>query len=678
MTAERRSATLTRHPVRRSFVVGLLALIVGAACGDPTAPPEPLVVTLAGSTILGPVVSADEDGSPSIRCGFRWIATATGPGKADWQGLTLRFYAGADRSAPLDSTVFTEEDIAGAWSLDSISRSRPDTTQWNFTGGVPFEVEVSFAYFQRNAIAPSFATGRGACGPTTVAASAPPTTHLVDVRTSDAELNVGDTVFVTYGAASATGLWRSGVAISGAFDLTKWQADTLRTDAQHTTAFVVPPLARLDLPLSVLLLADDIALQRSTALHSTAIRVVDRTPPLAGGYATGGRMATGTLFSFNISASDENAVRTLVWELDGEMSARDSITLLQPATSVLREIALTARPEWAGKRARLRVRSYDDAGQRSAEWVSADGIFRFHEGFTAATAAFTFETPGLPDFQAYDPVHGRFYGAFSGAGRIVGVALASMVPLPPIQLAGAGAIGVSPSGDSLFVATRTSRTIRVLSPLSGASFGTIALSALDSIVPPGTAPGAAPDWVAPLIGGRLLVHVSSVPGVVEIDLATGTQRYRREFEPITANLQGFVATDRERVLLLSSNCHRWYLVASDSLTPCRPGTGVDPRFISLPLSGGGAGLGEQVVDASLAPIGPRDSQGMSIPDADGVHHWNADGWDGRIYKVRSADGAILKSTELTGVAWFLRFLADGRSLIVLGWGTLTRYDLGGG
>jgi hypothetical protein len=665
-----------RHPSRHAFAPALIATLFAFACGDPTGPPEPLVVTLTGSTTFGPVLTAEGE-EPSIRCGFRMIASATGPGKADWQGVVFRFYAGADRSAPLDTSALTEEEIRGAWSRDSISRALTDTTEWYFNGPIPFEVEFAFAYQQRGATSPSFATARGVCGPTPMAGAAPPTTSLVQVRTSDDQLDVGDSIFVTFAANSASGLWRSGVSVSGPFEQTRWQADTLRNDALHTIVFVVPQVARLDLPVSLLLLADDIALERSTSLHTSGIRVVDRTPPRAGGYTTQARLATGSAFSFMVSADDNNAVRTLVWELDGEISASDSITLIQPLAAVSREIVLTARPEWAGKRARLRVRSYDDAGLRSAEWFSADGIFNFIQSFVAPSASFAFETQGLPDFHAFDPVHGRFYGSYSGGGRIVGVALTAMVPLPPISLPGAGAIGVSPSGDSLFVGTRTSRTIRILSPSSGASFGTIALSSLESLLPAGTSPSAAPDWIAPLLGGRVLVHVSSVPGVVEIDLAAGTQRYRPEFEPVAVGLSGFVATDRQRVLLISPNCHRWYLAISDSLTPCRPGTGVDPRFVSLPLSGDGAGLGERVVDETLTPLGPPDVQGMSIPDADRIHHWNADMWDGRIYKVRSSDGTILKSTSLAGQAWFLRFLADGRSLIVLGWGTLTKYDLGG-
>lgn len=664
------------HRLRRGFGVVMAVLgAVAVACGDPTGPTEPLVVTLTTSPTFGPVLFDEGDGA-SIRCGFRMIATASGRGRADWQGAVIRFYAGMDRSTPIDTAFLSEEDILGAWSRDSIFAGRADTAEWHLTAGIPFEAEFSFAYFQRGATVPAYAAARGRCGPVPSAALDPPTTSLVEIRTSDPELNVGDTVFVTYDAASANGLWQSGAAISGPFERTTWLADTLREVARHTIAFVVPPGSRLDLPLSALLLADDISLRRTTELHTTAIRLVDRTPPSAFVWASEARVPTGATIAFTISAEDDNAVRTLVWSLEGEIAASDSITLVDALPSTSREIVVTVRPEWAGKRARLRVRAYDDAGQRSADWTTDDGTYRFHESFAAPSATFAFDAPGLPDFQAYDPVHGRFYGTFSDAGRVVGVALSAMVPLPPIVLAGAAAIAIAPSGDSLFVGTRNSRTLRVLSPNTGVSVGTIPLTALDSIIPPGTQPAAAPDWIAPLLGGRVLVHVASVQGVVEIDLSTGAQRYRRGFEPPEGGTVGFLATDRQRVLLIAPTCHRWYLALSDSLTPCRPGTGVDPRFVSLPLGGDGAGLGTQIVDGELTPVGPADVQGMSIPDSDGVHHWNADAWDGRIYKVRSADGAIQRSTPLPGQSWFLRFLPDGRSLIVLGWGGLTRFDLG--
>ncbi len=660
---------------RRAIALALLASSVTIACGDPTGPPEPLVVTLTSSQTFGPVLIAGGE-EASIRCGFRLIATATGKGRADWQGGVFRFFAGADRTAPLDTVVLSEDELVGAWALDSVSAARADTSEWHFTAGVPFAVEFSFAYAQRGATAPDFATVRSVCGPTPSAAAGPPAASLVQVRTSDAELNVGDTVFVTYDATSANGLWQSGVAISGPFEETRFRPDTLLTTARHTIAFRVPAGSRLDLPVSVLLMADDIALERTTALHATTIRVIDRAPPVAGGYTSGGRIPSGTAFSFQVSASDDNAIRTLVWELDGEISAKDSITLLQAVQSEYREIVLTARPEWAGKRARLRVRSYDDAGQRSAEWLSADGIFRFHESFPAQTVLRGFVTSRVPDFHAYSPTRSRLYAAFSDAGLIEGIDLVTMSPLSPIGLAGAGALGVSPSGDSLFVGTRTSRTIRVLGATSGELYTTIPLSSIDFLVPPGTNPAATPDWIVPLAGGRVLVHVASVPGVVEIDLGTGLQRYRPEFEPSAANLAAFASTAGDRVLLLRNDCQRWYVVATDSLTPCQSGPTVDPRFVSMPLSGAGAGFGTRIVDGSLSQVGPADEAGMSIPDADGVHHWNADMWAGRIFKRRSVDGTIVKSTPLDGQAWLLRFLDGGRYLVVLGWGTVTRFDLG--
>ncbi len=650
-----------------------IALLSASACSDPTGLPEPLVVTLQTSMTYGPVLHGDED-PPEIGCGVRVIAQAAGPGRADWQGAVLRFYAGADRSEALDTVYLSEEDMLGAWSLDSISRTRSDTSDWNFTAAVPFEVEFAFEYQPRGADGVKVASARFSCGPTPSASSAPPTLSLVEVRTSDPELNLGDTVFVTYDASGPAGLWRSGVALSGPIEAEQWRPDTLLTSARHTVAFVMRAPARLDVPVSVLLLADDIALRRSTSLHTTAVRVIDRVAPGVGAYAPGGRLATGALVGFTINASDDNGVRAIVWEIDGEVSARDSIVLSSPQREVSRNVTVPVQPTWAGKSGRLRVRVYDDGGLASAEWVSNPGIYRFHSGFAAPAASYAFEQARLPDAHAYDPVHRRFFGSYA-TGGVVGVIIDAMVPLPPINVATPGVLAVTPSGDTLVVAGRTGRTIRLMSAALGGSYGTITLTAVDSIVAPGTQPAIAPDWMAATVGGKLFVHLASLPGVIEVDLVGGTQRYRLDFSAGGAAPFGFGAPDAHRVLLTNGSCYRWYSVDTDSFSACQPSLGVDPRFFSFPLVGDGIGAGPRVLDGTLSPLGPGDPQGMSIPAPDGVHHWNADMWDGRIYKVRSSDGAVIASTPLPGQAWMLRLLPDGKTLVVLGYDAIYRIDL---
>lgn len=668
------------HPSRErvrviSLVVAGLLVAIGA-CDAPTAPREPLVIRVTSTPISVATLGGDAYGL-RISCAFRLIASATGSGRALRQSAIIRFFAGADRTVPIDTTVLTEQEIRNAWTMSSISPGLPDTSEWNFTAGVPFEVETSFSYLEQGGrTEPHLATARSICGPVPGRTPAPPTASLVRVRTSDAELNIGDTVEVTVASASADGLWRTGIAISGPFDSTQWRTDSLRRTAEHTFKFVVPRRSRLDLPVTLLLLADDIAMARTTSLHALDLRVIDRSPPSVFVNVEPMRAPTGVPIVFRMFGQDNNAVRTLVWELDGDVQLRDSITVVESTTIHEHEIRFTPPADWVGKRARLRARAYDDAGLRSAEFVSREDLLIFHESFSAPTSTFTFVPEGLPSPVAYDPARGRFFGYFGNPGRVLGLDLATMTHVPTVAIAAVSALAASPSGDSLWIATSTSRLLRVHSTATGGSLGSVAITAIDSISPPGT-PGTAPDWIAPLVTGKVLVHFAGVPGVVELDVATGQQRHRREFEPSEAGLRGMLAPDRARVLLLASGCRRWYLALSDSLTPCGPWSHLGQGYVSFSSSGASLGFNGLIVDSDFAPLGPADVNGMSIPAADGLHHWNANFSTGRLVKVRTADGTILKSTALPIPPWQQWFLPGGQSVVMLTWYGLQRFDLAG-
>jgi hypothetical protein len=658
---------------RRALLLALSAA-VATACSEPTAPPEPLVVTSSTTMIDGPFLESEGE-YPVILCGFRVVVSRTGLGRPIWHTAILRFFAGVDRSAPLDSILLTPDQLEQAWPRDTMTLVRPDSSEWYLQAGVPFGAEFSFGYTPPGATAPTFVTSGASCGPVPSVAAGPPTTSLVELRTSDAELNLGDTIFVSYSANAANYLWQSGASISGPFERTLWRPDSLATVAQHTIAFVVPPLARLDLPLSVLLLADDAALVRSTSLHQTTLRVFDRTPPGIDVHAGAMQRPVGDAITFRFGAADNNALRALVWELEGEVSLRDSIVLATPVTSFTRDVEIPVLPEWAGKSARLRIRAYDDAGLASTEFVSAPALFRFHETFTAPIDSSVYPVSQPASSLVLDAARDRLYSVLPGASQIVVTDVPSMSRYGVIPITQVGPIALSRTGDTLLVASTTTRTVRVLSLATNTVLATIRLSALDSIMGPDEYSHIVPNWMAVTAAGHLLIHLSYLRGVVDVDLVSGTQRYRREFERPNGGLRAEISPDGERVALIGDECFNWFLVASDSVTPCAaPATIVGPG-IRFGASLDRIGVGNRVLDRELAPVGPAGYDGQSLPDADGVHHWLVH--NNRLYKVRTMDGVIQKSMALPPGENIVRWAASGPVMLSGRWGNVTRVDLTG-
>lgn len=658
----------------RRHTLFVLASSAGLACTEPTAPPEPLVVTLTSRTFYGPILGVEGE-YPTIGCGFRIEVGTTGRGHPVWHSAVLRFFAGAERGQPLDSIVVSRAELDAIWPIDTLTLLRPNLSEWELQASVPFEAEFAFGYTPRGESEATFVDTRAACGPVPSASAGAPTTSLVDVRTSDPDLNVGDTVFVTYDAASASGLWRSGVSLSGPFERTEWRPDTLLSASRHTVAFVVPVLSRLDLPLSVLLIADDIAFRRTTSLHATPIRVFDRVRPVVGGYAAPADAPTGTSIRFSVSASDDNAVRAIVWELDGGVAARDSIVLATPVTFLNREFTVQVPAAWAGTQARLRVRAYDDAGQVSIEYSTAPAIFRFHESFSVPIDSSRYPVATAASSWALDVPRARLYSALRDHSRIVVTDVSSMTERAVIGVAAPGPIALSRTGDTLLVASGTARTVGLVNPTTGAVLSTIRLSALDSIMAPDQYPHILPNWMGVTAAGHLLVHLSFLRGVVDVDLATGAQSYRRDFERPDGGLVAEVTPDGERVLLLGGECYNWYVVATDSLTACGPATsGYGPR-IHFGASLGRIGVSRRILGPDLVPIGPSGRDGFALPDPDGVHHWIVS--DGRLYKVRTIDGVTARSMVLPGGAYLVRWASDAPVLLIGWWGSVHRIDLTG-
>src|SRR5688500_7031364 len=111
-----------------SFAV-LAGLVLVAGCDSPSDPTDSLTIDLSVS-LLGPPY----DDAGILQCGARITARPLGSTNASvtWRGGLLYFYAGIDRTTPIDTLVLQESDVTPAWSGRLMSVDSPLTSSWNF------------------------------------------------------------------------------------------------------------------------------------------------------------------------------------------------------------------------------------------------------------------------------------------------------------------------------------------------------------------------------------------------------------------------------------------------------------------------------------------------------------------------------------------------------------------
>jgi hypothetical protein len=122
-----------------------------------------------------PILGETEDGTATIKCDVYFRAVATGDGRATWMDAKVHWYAGTDRSTPVDSLTLGAADIRSAWGSGAIGAGQTQDAQWTFTGGAPFHVAMEYQYKPANSDVQS-ATAEFTCG-SAVAAGTPAPTH---------------------------------------------------------------------------------------------------------------------------------------------------------------------------------------------------------------------------------------------------------------------------------------------------------------------------------------------------------------------------------------------------------------------------------------------------------------------------------------------------------------------
>lgn len=349
-------------PAVRIAAWGTLTLAGTLACSEPTAPaPDPFEVAVRVVTLDPAQTFVFPDG-PVLACGVDFGAVATGDGIARWEGATFYWYAGTDRSAPIDSVRVSGSTVRASFSRDSISSAQEEIAGWNFSGRAPFELESRFRFLVKGESALRSASVRFTCGPGLPPGGATAPVLTVDAISADGDVEVGDTISVTFTATSAFGLWVAGAEILQNFPYHLGFAEGLNPTATHTVEIEVPWHATIGAPIDLQLYATDGILQRTLVDVGQGIRVVDVTPPvIAGTGPIASSLAIGQQFHIRVDGVDNSQLTWLVYEFAGSLVLRDSVAAPSQGPLTTWNIPLVVQPGWVGS-ATLHIYLRDVAG----------------------------------------------------------------------------------------------------------------------------------------------------------------------------------------------------------------------------------------------------------------------------------------------------------------------------
>lgn len=637
-----------------------LAVLVASSlsCKDATGPGSnkpSLEVSVKSITPGTPVVNAP-DGSPKISCSWTLEASAAGMGSAIWGDAMMRFYLGADRGVAADSQAFDASMVQYYWG-DRITPGTHPQSVWSAWAGAPFEVEIEFQLIGEADTRVSPVKIRMPCGPPPGTSGAAPSVSQFTVSPDTGGLQIGSTIHVTYAAGSPNGLWSTAVQVSGPFTFQREFAENGATSQARTVDVVVPAGAQLGVPLAVSVAAVDPGLRSATRTMTTSAVVIDTTPPVLTSVSfnalfpgQAGQFAVGDRLAIQVTASDNNALAWLVWEVGSPAIARDSLKLgtNQPTSN-----DPVVQPEWVGQQV-VSVYVRDVAGLKSATVSAQPGQVSFYPLVTHPTSAPAVVAGGSDVMdQVYDAKRGALYMSMPDAHRVAKIDVATMTVAGSVAFASTvGGLDLTPSGDSLIVALGQARTLAVLNPdqLTD-TLGMIPLSVLDtagSIAPSWT---PEPTWVRVGANGVAVTSLSwrtkGGDDIVTTDLATGAQRIRadaRTSSPYPMQVMG-PSLDRSFIVMIGADCSRLYQSSSDSFAPCDGGGGLAGNFraFSIDAAGDRFAAGNAAYDLSFHQLRANGAINGQFPIA-----------------AISADGTLLYLGALQTVS--VMRIADGKML----------------
>jgi len=663
----------------------LMAIFAIAACGDDADPGtivEPnlgLTVRVAASLVSAPTIGTDAELYQYIKCAVTLEATASGVGTATWQDATLYWFAGVDRTVPVDSTPIPVSTVRASWSGDQIRAGDEQQARWEMLAYAPFAIRAAFRYRQGTGGRTYTAATTFTCGPDVPADGiAPPDVATLAVREPGGALEPGDTLTLEYTVTSAIGLWETRVVLGGACSTTMEFGEALLKNVSRTVPLVLPFDCVLGLPVTVGVAAMDAALQERSRAVTPALTVTDVTPPsvyIASVPVTGGSLVPGVVGTFFVDDSimvrfaawDNHALRALVWEVQPH-GFRDSLVVT--GADVMPWVSIRLRPDWVGP-IELRFFARDVSGNVSTVVATIPGDVRVLPTATPPTVQAT--VPGTVRAAVIDRSRGVLYLLQPDQSHVRVLEMGALATLETIATPVAGLdLDLTPGGDSLILTLPGIRALGIVDLRAATRVVTVVpLTSLDTTV------DQTPAFVRTLANGRAFVRLGggNPDGwtLLELDLATGTESTRTD-----AGAAGNVsAAEMERshdhtavVLAMPGAQLQRYGMAQDAFGTIRGAAVGGP--LSVDLDGQRVGISRYVYDGSLLPLREVESMypaGSSVyeisvltPSGEYLYHalppWG-------ILRSRVSDGALVDRIASPLSPNLLRVSADGTILVEL-------------
>jgi hypothetical protein len=586
---------------------------------------------------------------------------------------------GKDRSTAFDSSTAPAVDVGRAWGASSIAAGGRQTTTWNVWASVPFSGAIEFQY--RVAGGPDrTANLKFDCGPAIVPGADPPAITEIATYAMTPDLEPGGVLKVYYTATSPIGVWKTAVLVSGPCEVYQEFDETLGKTVSRLTAITIPSTCEPGAQVDVTVYATDAVLDRRARQVSSPYQLVDKTRPwlrAATGPRPSGPYFAGDTIDFLVEAGDNNRVRSIAWEVR-PFGSQDSI--VSPPAGERVKVRIPVRSTWSGP-AELRYVARDASGLVSDTIVAAMGSVGIYPAADRpATMLEIDDYAGGSAEEVVDLKRGVVYLMQQGRRQVSVMSLASMNIVSTISLSlYPGTIDLTSSGDSLLVAL----------PELGA-LGVVDLRRTDrrleimTIDPNAGYPFAKPSSISEvrsLANGKAFLVVPSDPGtrrLVELDLATGAQRYRLDVGGIGSGgliggsfVEGALLTrssDGSAMSVRSGDCVQRYDTATDQFSPC-----VKPQTLgevsSADASGQRFAIGPDLYDAGwrhlrrIEPLPGGSGVGSSLmPDGRELYLPYAS----RLVRANADDGRILDGQRLPVRPSRVRVSPDGRFVIAVG------------
>ena len=664
------SIALVRIPARLSRLILATLLLAAVSCGESTAP-KSMNVAISVVNVGGPDVSTYQDTLPLVTCYVDLSATATGTDTASWQDAIVRWYAGTDRSAPLDSLPVHIADVRLTWGNRDIGAGQTQTSHWQVEATVPFHAEFEYRYLPAHSGLKTASAGFD-CGPKISTSTPPPTIDSIGLPGDPAGLLPGDSLTVDYTVSSSVGILETGVQLTGPCTAETTIPAQLQTRLTGSARVGLPADCPVGVPVTVTVLATDAGIQTASRAFAKQIPMVDATPPtlLTAFYPPWGGTSSLTPYAIyfdgdsvatRVSASDNHALSAVVWDvLPAGAGIRDSI--LVSGRSAAQELRIRLQPGTTGP-VQFRIFARDSVGLASDTLTTTAGAVQVYPKADLPTMYGTVTGPARDAL--VDPRHGLVFVRIPIDDRMVALSLPTMTETWSTSWSPED-FDITPGGDSLILALGGSGLGIVDLRQSPLTVSILPLTPVDSTGVAGA------RFVRTLSNGKVFVTLDGSFLLDEVDLATGVQRVRRD-----AGDNGYTnaaalgrSLDHSVVVLNGSgNYFQRYDVSTDTFGP-RSQSAVPGAIPVLDSTGQHVVVGVTIYDGSLQFLRQAADPlpaGEFFPTA-----LSADG--GTLYEVmtypkivrcRVSDGAIVDAIPIpvsTYDSW-ARISDDGTLLI---------------